>query len=68
MVVDAMLLPPETDPTALLRLYAEVGASGPDRRERSPVASVAERAAGALAALDVDGTRVAAGTGATVVA
>jgi hypothetical protein len=68
MVVDAMLLPPEADPTALLRLYAEVGASGPARRARSQVASVAERAAGVLAALDVNGAPAAAGTGVTVVA
>src|SRR5262249_9267603 len=68
MLVDAMLLPPETDPTALFRLYAEVGAPGPARNARSPVASVAERAAGVLAALDVNGAHAAAGTGVTVVA
>jgi hypothetical protein len=58
MVVDAMLLPPEADPTVLLRLYAEVGAPGPARRARSPVASVAQRAADALAALEVNRTHV----------
>jgi hypothetical protein len=68
MVVDAMLLPPDADPTALLRLFAEVVASGPARRARSPVASVAERAAGALAALDVIGAHAAADAGVTAVA
>jgi hypothetical protein len=68
MVVDAMLLPPEADPTALLRPYAEVVASGPARGARSPVASVAQRAAGALAALDVNGAHAAADAGVTAVA
>jgi hypothetical protein len=68
MVAEAMLLPADTDPVALARLYAEVRAFSPSRGMRSPVASVAERAAGALAAMDVSGARVAAGTGVTVVA